>query len=264
MKGACHIKRVRSGTSATLSKAHAPLTGASSQTPGPVWERWLLCSNTWSSSYREHTVWSQQRGLSPSEWCLSPTQKRNPLGADACTQCTMPQPSREGRFGGPRASQGGDTICHQTPQACRPPTSLPAILAACWLPLHLFGQQTPQEAFLLHSLQSPPLALQTRVYVAQKAPGTINSPSSRGWLCLRPGGFLTSTTCPAMGAAGGSGVPQTPFQHCLCLLGAVFAQARNWSSLHPRFPDHKIAKMGNVLICNKYQFLYCYLTQTIR
>lgn len=181
-----------------------------------------------------------------------------------CTQCVMPQPSREGRFGGPRASQGGDTICHQTPQACRPPTSLPATLAARWLPLHLFGQQTPQEAFLLHSLQSPPLALQTRVYVAQKAPGTINSPASRGCLRLRPGGFLTSTTYPAMGAAGGSGVPQTPFQPCLCLPGAVFAQARSWSSLHPRFPDHKIAKMGNVLVCNKYQFLYCYLTQTIR
>lgn len=205
--------------------------------------------------------------------CPTNKGKGTRLAADAlgwpqggCTQYAMPQSSRERRFGGPRASHGSGTICHQTPQACRPTTSLPATLAGPWFLLHLFGQQPPppERALLLHSLQSPPLAPQTHVYVAHKAPGTINSPASPGWLRLRPGGLSDLHHLPCHGGRWGLGCPTDPVP-TLCLLGAVFTQASSLSSLDPSFPDHKTAaKMGKVLVCNKYQFLYCYLTQTIR
>lgn len=44
----------------------------------------------------------------------------------------------------------------------------------------------------------------------------------------------------------------------------MFAQASSLPTLDPTFPVHKrAAKMGEVLVCNKYQCLCCYLTQAI-
>lgn len=74
-----------------------------------------------------------------------------------------PSPHREAAFGRSRPCRGSHMICHpttaqETLQACSLPTSLLATLAAPWFLLHLFGQQTPREALLPHSLQSPQAA----------------------------------------------------------------------------------------------------------
>lgn len=118
----------------------------------------------WSPSSKDS---ANLTGVFPTEALAG---SRCPWGAHRedghCSPC--PSPCRKGMFGGPRPRHRSHMIYHhmirhhtmaqQTLQACRPPTSLSATLVAPWFLLLLFGQQTPQRAFILHSLQSPQAA----------------------------------------------------------------------------------------------------------
>ena len=128
--------------------------------PGPFHEStWELgsCSPTWDSTAAGDTQWGPP--------CLphgSPGRRQKPsVPRGRWAQRPGPQPSPGGTAQGPRPGLGSHVTCHHETareplQARRPPTGLPATLAALWSLLRLFGRQTPVGPLLLHSLQSPP------------------------------------------------------------------------------------------------------------